>query len=114
MTINENTYNPIQINYTIRRNANGEVTERSTMVNVRTESSDEAIKLYNELKAQLNGELSGTPHTTEDNSGSSVQLFNDKSDTCPKCGSDLKLRKGRSGEFWGCSNYPSCRYTQQA
>lgn len=31
---------------------------------------------------------------------------------CPKCGSELKKRSGRFGEFWGCSNYPNCRYTQ--
>ena len=31
---------------------------------------------------------------------------------CPKCGSELKLRSGRFGEFWGCTGYPACRYTE--
>jgi len=31
---------------------------------------------------------------------------------CPKCGSELLLRKGRYGEFIACSNYPKCRYTK--
>jgi len=31
---------------------------------------------------------------------------------CPKCGSELKLRSGRFGEFWGCTGYPGCRYTE--
>ena len=31
---------------------------------------------------------------------------------CPKCGSELKLRSGRFGEFWGCTGYPGCRYIE--
>lgn len=31
---------------------------------------------------------------------------------CPKCGSELKKRSGRFGEFWGCVSYPVCRYTK--
>ena len=30
---------------------------------------------------------------------------------CPKCGGRLVLRNGQYGKFYGCSNYPSCRYT---
>ena len=31
---------------------------------------------------------------------------------CPKCGSELVIRKGRFGEFIACSNYPKCKYTR--
>lgn len=31
---------------------------------------------------------------------------------CPKCGQGLVKRKGKSGEFYGCSSYPKCRYTK--
>lgn len=31
---------------------------------------------------------------------------------CPKCGQPMKKRNGRFGEFWGCSGYPNCRYTE--
>lgn len=30
---------------------------------------------------------------------------------CPKCGGHLIERKGKYGTFYGCSNYPKCRYT---
>lgn len=30
---------------------------------------------------------------------------------CPYCKTPLVLRKGKYGEFYGCSNYPKCRYT---
>ncbi len=31
---------------------------------------------------------------------------------CPRCGSPLIKRKGRFGDFWGCSGFPQCRYTK--
>jgi hypothetical protein len=30
---------------------------------------------------------------------------------CPKCGSNMRLRNGKRGEFWGCLEYPQCRGT---
>lgn len=30
---------------------------------------------------------------------------------CPRCGGQLMLRKGVHGPFYGCSNYPRCRFT---
>jgi len=31
---------------------------------------------------------------------------------CPKCGSEMKIRNGRRGEFWGCSKFPRCKGTK--
>lgn len=31
---------------------------------------------------------------------------------CPRCGGELRRRNGRYGEFWGCSGFPACRYTE--
>ena len=30
---------------------------------------------------------------------------------CPRCNGSLIVRKGRYGKFYGCSNYPKCRFT---
>ena len=30
---------------------------------------------------------------------------------CPKCGGHLVERRGQYGTFYGCSNYPQCRFT---
>lgn len=30
---------------------------------------------------------------------------------CPQCGYELKIRQGKYGEFFGCSNYPHCQFT---
>ena len=30
---------------------------------------------------------------------------------CPRCGGHLVKRNGRYGSFYGCSNYPNCKFT---
>lgn len=30
---------------------------------------------------------------------------------CPRCGGQLVLRQGKFGSFYGCSNYPKCKFT---
>ena len=32
---------------------------------------------------------------------------------CPRCGSALVMRHGKSGNFRGCSQYPRCRFTKR-
>ena len=32
--------------------------------------------------------------------------------TCPLCNLPLKKRNGRYGEFWGCTGFPNCGYTE--
>lgn len=32
---------------------------------------------------------------------------------CPKCGSEMVKRKGKYGEFYGCSDFPRCRGTRK-
>lgn len=34
--------------------------------------------------------------------------------SCPKCGGVMKLRSGRYGDFWGCMEFPNCRFTEKA
>lgn len=35
-----------------------------------------------------------------------------KSGKCPRCGGVLVERNGKFGNFYGCSNYPKCKFTQ--
>ena len=32
---------------------------------------------------------------------------------CPECGKPMATRKGRNGDFLGCTGYPSCKHTAQ-
>lgn len=46
-----------------------------------------------------------------------VTLRNEKPEptgkTCPECGGELVRRKGKSGYFTGCANYPKCKYIER-
>ncbi|KGI56189.1 type I DNA topoisomerase [Campylobacter sp. MIT 97-5078] len=33
-------------------------------------------------------------------------------ETCPQCGGELAIRKGRYGEFIACLNFPKCKYSR--
>ena len=33
---------------------------------------------------------------------------------CPRCGGRLVLREGKYGPFYGCENYPKCRFKKKA
>ena len=37
---------------------------------------------------------------------------NQEDNKCPICDGNLILRKGKFGSFYGCSNFPKCRYTK--
>ncbi len=43
-----------------------------------------------------------------------VAMWNQEVDAglCPRCDGHLVLRKGKYGDFFGCSNYPKCKYTK--
>ena len=32
---------------------------------------------------------------------------------CPRCGAKLVIRNGDYGEFYGCSNYPKCKFKKK-
>lgn len=32
---------------------------------------------------------------------------------CPRCGGKMVLRNGKNGNFYGCSNYPKCKFTKR-
>jgi len=32
---------------------------------------------------------------------------------CEECGADMVIRSGRYGDFYACSNYPTCKFTKQ-
>lgn len=43
-----------------------------------------------------------------------AQKINLANGICPRCGGKLVLRKGKYGEFWGCSNYPQCKFIKKS
>lgn len=35
-----------------------------------------------------------------------------KAPLCKKCGNQMELREGKFGKFFGCSQFPACKYTE--
>lgn len=62
-------------------------------------------------QANLVGSEKGKMHTqtVRENLARQNDLINQG--ICPRCGGTLVLRNGRFGQFFGCSNYPQCRFT---
>ncbi len=62
---------------------------------------DEVMEIEKELKKS---NVSKTP---------SVQEIDKDAKICPRCGKPLKLKHGKYGDFWGCTGFPPCNYTEQ-
>ena len=60
----------------------------------------------------INNQFSGKEARKEHKENVKAYKNNDNQQkTCPYCKTELVLRKGKFGEFYGCSNFPKCRYT---
>lgn len=68
------------------------IIERLSTVNIITEGSREQHTLRIQTKQQIR----------------ELAIANRR---CPKCGGNLVERVSKYGTFWGCSNFPRCRFT---
>ena len=53
-------------------------------------------------------------NTVEPNSLSHYSTNHSNVKFCSQCGAALILRKGKYGNFYGCSNYPKCKFTYKS
>ena len=62
--------------------------------------------IHNDIRDQVND------RTHIHNVNFAKQRYNSKiaSGICPLCGGSLVRRSGRYGSFYGCSNYPKCKF----
>lgn len=53
-------------------------------------------------------------HVVEDQKQQHIKAITERmsGSTCPFCGGKLILRNSKYGQFYGCSNYPKCKYTR--
>ena len=80
-------------------------------------SKEEVIKIISLIES---GRLSRSfkTHREHVKHVKSIVKEKEKRNLCPKCGSELILRVAKKGanvgnQFYGCSNYPKCKYTAQ-
>lgn len=51
-------------------------------------------------------------HLAEKNNNAQTFVFKQQVKFCPECGGNLIERSGKFGRFYGCSNFPRCKFTQ--
>lgn len=69
------------------------------------------------LKEILSYSSLTTKETKKEHEKKILQIITDQNSMihngiCPRCGNQLVERKGRYGNFTGCSNYPKCKFTK--
>ena len=82
------------------------------------ETKDEAARQLDEAKSEADRQLKEAKGEAErqlreaKSEAEKQQHIDDIKDKCPFCGSELVLRRGKYGQFWGCSTYPKCKFTR--
>lgn len=76
------------------------------------------------LEAERAGEFPARPgplcawcgyrETCEDSSWRQAAAEEAAGPDCPRCGTALRLRRGRHGAFMGCGGFPTCRFSRDA
>lgn len=72
-------------------------------------STDKILYLYKKL---LKLKSSGDTLTQEHVYNVRKTLNDIDNNICPRCQNKLILRNGKYGKFYGCSNYPNCKFTK--
>ena len=81
-------------------------------------NSDTGITLTAEqiqnISARL-AEIKADPQITKEEHVQNVleTQYSIANNICPRCGKTLVLRNGKTGQFYGCSGYPDCRFTKK-
>lgn len=62
------------------------------------------------MQSDVSGEVTNDEHV--ENVYRNISDYNEKleNNICPWCGGELVLRAGNFGRFYGCSNYPKCKF----
>lgn len=75
-------------------------------------SPDEVIRIQSILEtAEITEKSARKEHVKNIKQNVAEKEFKKKNLICPRCNGELKLRNGKAGKFYGCSNYPRCKFT---
>lgn len=75
-------------------------------------SSDEVQIIFNTLsEANITDRSERKEHVSSARASAKRASQKVANGICPRCGGALVERSGRYGRFYGCSNYPTCKYT---
>ena len=80
-------------------------------INYETTISPKQIDyIANILRRHQNNNISNEEHINDIHK----MQRNIENNICPRCGAKLVIRNGDYGEFYGCSNYPQCKFKKKS
>lgn len=104
-TIKVNVFNHWVIN---RRNLLDTIRQYDTIA-ISDNDIDSIVKLIQDnTKTDSTSKKQHIKYTKEQHNQAEIRRRNN---ICPNCGGQLVKRNGKYGSFYGCSNYPKCKYT---
>lgn len=75
---------------------------------------EEVKEIAGRIKAaSISGSAARRKHVRKARNNARNQRRKESDSVCPRCGGKLLLKKGRYGKFYGCSNFPRCRYSKK-
>ena len=76
-------------------------------------SENEIKKLYDEISLlNIMSSKAKKQHVLGVQNSIAIKQHLIQQGICPRCGHNLILRNGKYGSFFGCSNYPNCKFTR--
>ena len=97
----------------LRIKHNGELTRNYNLVNKIMSFKKDEIENTNDIVKTIN-RINITDSETRKMYINMIRDSHAKdSNNCPKCGGSLIRRSGKYGDFYGCSNYPKCKYVRK-
>lgn len=84
-----------------------------SLLSINNEERTDYFKKFEDLAAEVKNEYATPEKSVEEQTG----VKEEDNLVCPRCGGQLVLRTAKKGEnagnqFYGCSNFPKCRYIQ--
>jgi len=82
--------------------------------NLISEFENKSISVeFTHIRRDKNGRADGLAQTAiKDHRTLQKIKKKDKTKVCPECGSEMVLREGKFGKFYGCTDYPECKHTE--
>jgi hypothetical protein len=98
----------------LKINDDGETTRINNIIEKIISYNDVIIENEEELyNIIVNSNITDKKRRKEHNKNLHNKYKNSNDNICPKCGNELVLKNGKYGPFYGCSNYPNCKYTKK-
>ena len=82
---------------------------------LRKHINDKPIVFTRQQVDDYAGKLINASNITKTQKKAHINAIKERTEgtVCPYCGAELVRRDGKYGAFWGCSNYPRCKFTRK-